>query len=36
MASINRKYFNYGFMHIKQKLETQGIQEQQQIQGLTF
>ena len=32
----NRKYVNYGFMHIKRKLGTQGIQEQQRIQSLPF
>jgi len=26
MTSTNKKYFNYGFMHIKQKLGTQGLQ----------
>jgi len=30
------KCFNYGFMHIKRKLGTPGVQLQQRIQWLTF
>ena len=36
LTSTNRKYFNYGLMHIKQKLGTQGIHLQQQIQCLNL
>ena len=31
-----KKFFYYGFMHIKRKIGTQAIQQKQRIQFLTF